>query len=175
MSGAALQLAPPNLFASLRRARAFLDTQATLRTLNPQQAATVATIAETIIPRTQTTGAADIGATQFIDLILTEWSTEEESSAFLSGLADVDVRTQTSFAKRFVECSPEQRAKTLKDLGDVMLQEADIARRSKPGYRGSPAKPDKNFYYMMRNLTMTAYFTSEQGGKEPGFQVNPDR
>jgi gluconate 2-dehydrogenase gamma chain len=176
MGGAALQLVPFRLLAELRTARMLLDTQIVTRALDSQQHATVAAIADTIIPKTETSGAVDVGAAPFINLILTEWYTEEERSRFLNGLADVDVRTNALFKKKFVECSPAQRAQILTMLGEQMTKDAHAVRSRIPGYRGSPAKPNQNFYYMMRNLTLTAYYTSEEyAGKASGFQVNPDR
>src|ERR1041385_7621354 len=90
MGGAVFQLASPKLFASLRSARVLLDTQATLRTLNPQQNALVTAVAETILPKSDTVGATEAGTSQFVDMILTEWYTENERTIFLNGLADVD-------------------------------------------------------------------------------------
>jgi gluconate 2-dehydrogenase gamma chain len=171
MGGAALQLASPELFAKLRTARMLLDTQPTPLTLDSHQSAAATVIAETIIP-----GASDVGVTQFINLILTEWYNEEERGRFLLGLADVDVRTQALCGQKFIECSTQQRGKILTALGEQMTADAKAARESAPGYRGSPRKPDKNFYYMMRDLTLTAYFTSEAGSEQQrAFQVNPDR
>ncbi len=175
MGGAAFQLASPKLFASLRTARMLLDTQTTLRTLNPQQNATVTAMAETILPKSDTVGATEAGTSQFVDLILTEWYGENERRIFLDGLADVDTRTQSAFGKKFVDCSSDQRGKILTDLGEQLTKDAESARNSAPAYRGSPAKPNKNFYYMMRNLTLTAYYTSEVVSQQPTFQVNPDR
>lgn len=175
MGGAAFQLASPKLFASLRSARILLDTQTTLRTLNPQQNATVTAMAETILPKSDTVGATDAGTSQFVDLILTEWYTEGERTIFLNGLADVDARTQSVFGKNFVDCSADQRGKILTDLGEQMTKDAETVRNSAPAYRGSSPKPNKNFYYMMRNLTLTSYYTSEVVSQQPTFQVNPDR
>ena len=175
MGGAAFQLASPKLFASLRSARMLLDTQTTLRTLNPEQSATVAAMAETILPKTDTVGATEAGTGQFVDLILTEWYTENQRSIFLNGLTDVDSRAQSAFGKKFVECSTDHREKILTDLGEQLTKDAQTARESSPGYRGSPTKPDKNFYYMMRDLTLTAYYTSEVVSQQPAFQLSPDR
>jgi hypothetical protein len=175
MGGAVFQLASPKLFASLRSARVLLDTQATLRTLNPQQNALVTAVAETILPKSDTVGATEAGTSQFVDMILTEWYTENERTIFLNGLADVDARTQSAFGKKFVDCSHDQREKVLAELGEQLTKDAETARSSAHGYRGSPAKPSKNFYYMMRNLTLTAYYTSEVVSQQPTFQVNPDR
>src|ERR1700716_642854 len=119
-TGVALQLAPGNLFASLRGARALLGTQTTRRTLDPHQYATVTAIAELILPRTDTPGATDVGISDFIDLIVTEWYNPEERARFLNGLADVDSRTQALFGKNFVESSPPQQADILTALGKQM-------------------------------------------------------
>lgn len=58
----------------------------TLRIFNAHQNETVATIAELIIPATDTPGARAALVNQFIDLIVAEWYTEEERSRFLNGL-----------------------------------------------------------------------------------------
>jgi hypothetical protein len=170
-TGIALQLAPPNLSAIVREARSLIGTQTALRTLNPHQNATVTAIADLIIPRTETPGAADIGVNHFIDLILTEWYTEEERNRFLNGLAEVDARTQASFGKKFIECIAVQQSEIMMVLGEQMTEEVDAVRFGHR-YRGSLPNPDKNFYYMVRSLTLTAYYTSEEGAtKELGFEV----
>jgi hypothetical protein len=172
----ALQLAPHKLFAVLREARALLGTQAALRTLDPHQNATVTTIAELIIPKTETSGATDAGVTTFIDLILTEWYDEEERTRFLQGLADVDARSRSLFGKDFVGCAQDQQAEILTALGEQMTEEADAVRDYAGQYRGSLPEPSQNFYYMIRRLTLTGYYTSEAGATEElGFQIIPDR
>jgi hypothetical protein len=171
-TGAVLQLAPSNLLAVLREARKQVETQTAPRTLNAHQEATAKAMAELMIPRTETPGATDVGATGFIDLMLTEWYDEQDRARFLNGLADVDLRTHALFGKKFVDGSPHQQAEILKWLGEKMTAEAE----SLPWQRGrsSPALA-KNFYSMFRRLTLTAYYTSEAGATaELHFQVIPD-
>jgi gluconate 2-dehydrogenase gamma chain len=173
-TGAALQLAPRRLFAALREARAVLGTPAAPRTLDGHQYATVRAMAEMILPKTETPGATDVGVSEFIDLILTEWYDQEERATFLSGLADVDTRSKTLFEKSFADCAPAQQAEILRALGEEMTEQADAARDSVRKYRGSSPKPDKSFYYRMRQLTLTGYYTSEGGAsRELDFQVIP--
>src|SRR6266571_1362561 len=62
----------------------------TLRTLNPHQTETVATIAELIIPKTDTPGARDAGVPGFIDVMLADWGDEEHRQTFTAGLANGD-------------------------------------------------------------------------------------
>ena len=104
-TGGLLQLAPAKLLAVLGEARSLRESQAAPRTLSAHEYATVKTMAEMIIPRTDTPGAADVGVAEFIDLILSEWYDEVERRRFLAGLADVDARSRARFAKDFVDCS----------------------------------------------------------------------
>jgi len=173
--GAVLQLQPVELLAAIRKARAVLGTQPVLRTLDSHRDATVSAIAEMIIPKTETAGAADIGASKFVDLILTEWCTDEERTRFLNGLADVDQQTQERFGAKFINCSQAHKAEILTNLGEQMTKERELLVESGPRYRGSAPTPEKNFYYMVRKLVLTAYYTSEAGAvDELGFQMIPE-
>ncbi|HME34350.1 MAG TPA: gluconate 2-dehydrogenase subunit 3 family protein [Candidatus Sulfotelmatobacter sp.] len=171
-TGTALQLAPRNLLTVLRGARRLLDTPASPRTLNAHQFATVRIMAELILPRTETPGATDVGASEFIDLLLTEWYDERDRTRFLNGLADVDTRVTALFGKNFVDSSPAQQADILTALGEKMIEDRDRGRDQPPT---SDTQPDSNFYSMLRELTLNAYYTSEAGAtQELHFEVIPD-
>jgi hypothetical protein len=171
-TGTASQLAPTNLLAVLRGARRLLDAQVSPRTLNAHQFATVRTMAELILPRTETPGASDVGASEFIDLMLTEWYGEPDRARFLSGLANVDVRTAALFGKNFVDASLAQQSEILTALGESMVENAGRARDSRAE---SEAPPDAGFYPMLRQLTLNAYYTSEAGAtQELHFEIIPD-
>ena len=174
-TGTALQLAPRKLLAVLREARRLLDTQGALRTLNAHQEATVKAMAEMILPRTETPGATDVNASDFIDLMLTEWYDEQDRARFLNGLADVDLRTNALFGKNFVEASPDQQADILTWLGEKMTAEAAVPGGVPRQRRGGSQGSSRNFYSMLRRLTLTAYYTSEAGAtRELHFEVIPD-
>src|SRR5690349_6800876 len=66
------------------------------RTLNAAQQRLVTEIAEMIIPETDTPGATAVKVPQFIDLILTEWASDDERAAFLAGLAEIEGKGFTS-------------------------------------------------------------------------------
>jgi hypothetical protein len=170
-TGSLLQLAPSNLFAVLREAHSLIQSQTSLRTLNAHQHATVKAMAEMIIPRTDTPGASDVGTAEFIDLILTEWYEEAERARFLSGLADVDSRSHALFEKDFGDCSSLQQADILMALGEKMAEEGG-ERNRRVRVRG--ASTPANFYAMFRQLTLTAYYTSEAGATdELHFEIIP--
>lgn len=174
-TGAVLPLAPGSVMAMLRDARMVLGTQPAPRTLNPHQEAIVKTMAEMILPRTDTPGAMDVGATEFIDLMLTEWYDDSDRERFLTGLADVDRRSQSLFGKEFVDCQTMQQAEILTALGEKMAEEVEFAPDGRRPMRGARARTDESFYPMLRRLTLTAYYTSEAGATaELQFEVIPD-
>jgi gluconate 2-dehydrogenase gamma chain len=175
-TGAALHLAPVKALAAMREARAILSQQsaATPSTLNAHQNATVKAMAEVLLPRTDTPGAADVGATEFIDLMLTEWCEGSERTLFLNGLADVDARSQKLFSLDFMSCNPAQQGSILEALGDQMTEEIERARNA--AISEWAPEGNRNFYSMFRWLTLTAYYTSEQGAtQELRYEVIPDR
>jgi len=162
-TGSLLQLASPNLFALLREARGLIQSQTLPRTLNTHQHATVKALAEMIIPRTNTPGASDVGVAEFVDLILTEWYEEAERTRFLSGLAEVDSRSQALFGRDFVDGSSLQQSDILMALGEKMVEE--VGQQARPLRRRGASTP-ANFYAMLRHLTLTAYYTSEAGATD---------
>jgi hypothetical protein len=173
-TGTALGLASPKMFAALRNARALLQTRPAPGTLSPHQDKTVTAIAEMIIPKTETPGATDAGVPAFIDQIVTEWYTDDQRAQFFAGLANVDARSRHKFNRDFVECSPDQQAAILTELGAQMIADAALTK-AQPDFDGDP-KPSGNFYQTLRSLILTGYYTSEAGATaELNYQVIPDR
>src|SRR6266576_6352712 len=98
---AALPLLPREVFALLRQVHNELPATPALKTLNPHQDATVTTMAELIIPQTETPGAKAVRVNEFIDLILTEWYDDEDRTKFLAGLANLDTQSHALFGQEF--------------------------------------------------------------------------
>src|SRR5437867_9056450 len=88
-----------------------------LRALSPHQNETVATIAELIIPKTDTPGARDAGVPAFIDVMLADWGDDEQRQFFTAGPANVDERSRGAVGKEFGGCAGEQQAQILTALG----------------------------------------------------------
>ena len=136
-----------------------------LRTFTPHQNETVATIAELIIPKTDTPGARDAGVPAFIDVMLAEWGDDDQRQMFTTGLANVDERSRTAFGKEFIGCTPEQQSEILQDL------DYELAR-----LRDAKSDTSKNFFGAMKWLTLTGYYTSEVGASsELHYRVVPGR
>lgn len=119
-------------------------------TLNREQQALVTTIAEMIIPETDTPGATSVKVPEFIDLILTERARDDEKAAFLAGLRDIDVRAATMGANRFVDLPAAKKV----DLLTVL----DAARGDKAGAGLA--------FGRLKALTVYGYFTSARVEQE---------
>lgn len=125
----------------LHRHIAFDDP--TFRTLNATQRALVTALAESIIPETDTPGATSVQVPQFIDLILTDWMSDDERSAFLTGLDAIG-------AKGFATAAPAQRTQLLSAL--------DASRGDASGAGHA--------FGRLKALTVYGYFTSERVQRE---------
>jgi len=158
-SAATIPLIPRQAFSLFQAVHDQLPGNVALKTLNEHQNATVTTIAELIIPQTETPGAKGARVNEFIDVILSEWYEPAEKSAFLSGLADVDVRSRDLFGQEFVACNEKQQVQILEALEDEVP--AVHILRAQRGVRKPPQQ--RNFFYMMKQLTLVGYYTSQIG------------
>jgi hypothetical protein len=137
----------------------------TLRTLDPHQNETIATIAELIIPKTDTPGAREAGVPAFIDVMLADWGDDDQRQMIAAGLANVDERSRATYGKDFIGCTPAQQTEVLEDL------DYELAR-----LRDTKSDTSKNFFQAMKWLTLTGYYTSEVGAtSEQHFRIVPTR
>jgi len=160
-AGAALPVFDSNLLAAFQDAHP--KSAYTLRTLNPHQNATVVTMTDLIIPETDTPGAKVVRVNEFIDLILTEWAHDDERQNFLSGLDDIDKRSNAIFGKNFVDVTPVQQASVLSELDQrYAINREDRAAHP---YVRRPHNPQLtgDFFGVVKRLTLYGYYTSEVG------------
>jgi hypothetical protein len=177
-SAAAISALPLEAITILQRANAEVAHSTGLRTLNPHQNETVITIAEMIIPATDTPGAKGAKVNEFIDLLLTEWYEPAETKEFLAGLIDVDEQSKKKFSAAFVDCTPAQQTELLKQFDAEAMdfaakqKEAVTSGNISPLQQTTPAP--SNFFYTMKKLTLTGYYTSQIGfSKELGKFIIP--
>lgn len=170
-SAAALSALPLEAMAVIQQASAQVAQSTGLKTLNPHQNATISTIAELIIPATDTPGAKGAKVNEFIDLLLTEWFEPSETKEFLVRLADVDARSKKIFSAVFVDCTPAQQTDLLKQLDAAAME---FSARQKQTMQTQAAPPPMNFFYQMKKLTLAGYYTSEIGfSQELGKSIIP--
>ena len=104
----------------------------------------LAEIADVIIPTTDTPGAKEAGAEQFIIRVIRDCHPLEEQEAFYAGLAKIDEASQKAHNKNFVDLTEEQKIAIVDDA----------------------TKSNKAFFNQMKQLTLTGYFTSEIGATQ---------
>ena len=121
------------------------------QTLRPPQSQLVDTISELIIPTTDTPGASAAKVNEFVDLMLTDWYEIEDKDRFMAGLQEVDDMAQAANGSAFVDNTEEQQVALLTELEDKALAEGG---------------GDKPFFLMMKELTLTGYYTSEIGATQ---------
>jgi Gluconate 2-dehydrogenase subunit 3 len=129
---------------------------------NAEQRAMVETLAELIIPRTDTPGAIDAGVPVFIDQVVSSWYTPVERSIFMDGLNGLDAFCVNADGRRFNECDTAQRTRA--------LTHADEGSRNydpKPVLKVRDAPDEQSpFFHKLKLLTVLGYYTSEVGATQ---------
>ena len=116
----------------------------------------VDTIAEIIIPTTDTPGASAANVNRFIDAMIGESYLEEDRTRFLEGLEEVDARCEEDYGAPFVELDAEQQRALVAELDDETFgPDAPVPDRDAP-----------LFFRMMKELVIIGYYTSEVGATE---------
>ena len=133
------------------------------RTLSAAQRETISVVTEAIIPATDTPGAKDAKVDEFIDTILTEWSTVGEKTEFLAGLAAFDAHCVRDFGQRFARCTRQQRTEFLVEADTELTSARDARRTWHEGSGPRPADHRKLFFHQIRSLTVSGYYSSQPG------------
>lgn len=161
------------------------------KVLRGRQLNLVGTIADHIIPETDTPGARAVHVDGFIDEMLATYYPEAERALFLAGLDDVDDRSRRAHGSPFLDCTAEQQRAVLLELDRESFApaeprpeeppSADVRERTDDGdsplppeveadtirwIHGEPRPvrtPSLPFFRTMKELTVVGYYTSEVG------------
>jgi hypothetical protein len=120
--------------------------QAGGRALSPAQMALVTALADTVIPRTDTPGAVDVGAPAFVDLLLAEWYPDQERQEILAGFDAWDARCREAQGNSFAALDESGR------IAFLTVVDAET------GPAGSPA----GAYAAIKSAIVFGYVTSKQ-------------
>jgi len=127
--------------------------------LGAQNRVLVESLAELIIPTTDTPGAIAAGVPDFIDHIVSHWYTDTERKIFLDGLIAINAQCQSAYGMAFVDCSPARQTEALSHFEiaarDYKPPPRDMFDRTDP--------EDTPFFTKIRQLTVFGYYTSEVG------------
>jgi hypothetical protein len=112
--------------------------------LNDAQMALVRAAADTIIPRTDTPGATDVGVHQFVNVIVSEHAKDDERVALLAGLDAIDARAMSQSNVAFSGLDAEARGKLIESF-ESGPRDVEPARS----------------WWQLKGLVVHGYFTSE--------------
>ena len=115
------------------------------------QAILVAELSETILPKTDTPGAKDIGVDAFIDHMVRRIYTQEEQQTFLDGLVEVNKMSEDIGNELFINLEKNQQNQVVEKLDQAVLEY--------DAYRSEEGQP---FFSQLKELTLLGYFTSEE-------------
>lgn len=127
------------------------------RIFSPAQAALVSDLAETIIPRTGTPGAKDVGVPQLIDSIVAEVFTSEQREEYLAGLTKFAIRMQNHYGAPFSTLDDQKKNSFV-----AKLNAASLDKDGKDQFYNN----EKTFYRTTRELTLLGFFRSEVGATQ---------
>jgi hypothetical protein len=106
--------------------------------------ALVRAVADTLIPRTDTPGATDVGVHRFVEVIDSEHATDKDRTAFLAGLDAIDARALSESKVVFASLGLEAKGAFIQSL-ESGPRDAEPART----------------YWRLKGLVVHGYFTSE--------------
>ncbi|MEM8496445.1 MAG: gluconate 2-dehydrogenase subunit 3 family protein [Pseudomonadota bacterium] len=159
----------PNTWALNSEQRTFLASRGSyldrveLTFFTSDQRAIVAAMSELIIPRTDTPGAIDAGAPQFIEAMVAGWFNDEERKHFMQGLASLEAR-----ANGYLSLDAKQQLQLLEELEEE-ASDADWYRMGNTMRIWDSAAP---FICQFKELTILGFMLSETGSRQ-FLQPNP--
>ncbi len=125
---------------------------------NDHEMATIAVMADIIIPKDDVSGSAtDAKVPDFIEFIVKDFP--EHQTPMRGGLRWLDMQCLNRYEKTFVDCDDKQRIE--------MVDQIAYPAKAKPAMA-----PGVSFFNLMRNLTASGFYTSEIGLKDIGYIGN---
>ena len=150
-----------DLFVATLKAQLAANQAGSLRTLSAAQNEIVVAMSEVMIPATDTPGARAAKVNEFIDLILTDWATEEEKKIFLEGLEEADRKTNALFGRGFAGASAKEQAAIVQAFDEELA--ASRNEKLPKQIRSWELTLVLPFFAQMRRLALVGYYTSPIG------------
>lgn len=104
----------------------------------------VRALADTIIPRTDTPSATDVGVHRFVDVVFAEYLTDDERARAVAGLNALDERAMSESKVVFADLTEAARGTFIESL-ESGPRDTDV----------------KRVYWQLKGLIVRGYFTSE--------------
>jgi len=128
--------------------------------LNATELSTIAVLCDIILPSTPTAGSAnDAKVPDFIDFIVKEIPSNQ--MPMRGGLMWLDIESNKRFNKEFVAATEAQQIEIIEDI--AYPDEDNKKPEMTPGI---------SFFNLIRNLTLTGYYTTKMGIDDLGYKGN---
>lgn len=128
--------------------------------LNEHELSTIAVLCDIILPATDEAGSAtDAEVPEFIDFIVKDMPYHQ--LPMRGGLMWLDIESNRRFNKTFITCTDPEQIEIVEDIAypDEESKKPEMA----PGIK---------FFSLMRNLTVTGYYTTKIGFDDLGYVGN---
>jgi len=125
---------------------------------NEHELNTIAVLCDIILPDFDGKGgASDAAVADFIEFIVKDMPRHQ--TPIRGGIMWLDSASNRAFGKVFVECSQNQ-------------QISIVDRIAYPGKTAAADRQGERFFSLMRNLTLTGYYTTQIGIQDLGYKGN---
>lgn len=130
-------------------------------------------VGDTIIPVTNTPGAKAAKVGEFMNVYVSDCYRADQQKAFTEGLVSLNKACDKQFGKDFTKLTAAERTTILtaleaeakaynQQIKDKEQAARDQAKKDMKEFNGAPL----HYYTMIKQLTLTGYFTSEIGMKQ---------
>lgn len=138
----------------------YINTKADFFT--DEQRKIITAISDVIIPKTETPGAIEAGVPRFIELMVSDWLTEDEKNIFETGMKDIEFRIPKEFGAPFYQLNKREQLAILEKLESESSNSTwyDLGNIVRDFVNDAP------FICQVKELTIWGFFTSEVGGKQ---------
>ncbi|MEM1121741.1 MAG: gluconate 2-dehydrogenase subunit 3 family protein [Bacteroidota bacterium] len=121
----------------------------------------LATLVDTILPKTDTPGGLDVKVDMFMDLVFSKLYNDEGQKSIVADLNAFDEKCQSKYSKNFVNLTTDQRH-------ELLMAEEKSNAKFNGGVWGTAVgkQAPVGFYRRMKSLALWGYFTSEEIGSE---------
>jgi hypothetical protein len=114
-----------------------------------EQAQFIIRLTDIILPKTETAGAVELGVPEFIDEMIAYVYTDRKED-FAKGYTAFNTECMEATGSAFLDLDDEAQVKYLNEINGNLVDAME-------------ASDGPNFFYTMKEMTITGYFTTEVG------------
>lgn len=139
--------------------KAYLDKLSKeVKFFTPHEMATITILVDIIVPKDEVSGSAsDAKVPEFLEFIVKDMPSHQ--TPMRGGLRWLDLQCLKQFEKSFADCSAQERIQ--------LVDQIAYPEKAKPEMAQGVA-----FFNLMRDLTLTGFYTSEIGVKDLDYRGN---